>query len=140
MPDGQRCATSLEAVAIADALGYPVALKALGIAHKSEQNAVRLNLKDADAVRPAADDLAGLGSGLYVERMVTGAVAELIVGIIDDPQFGPVMTLGTGGVLVELLQDTATLLLPSSREDIENALRSLRMFPLLDGYRGKPKG
>ncbi len=129
----------MEAVAIADALGYPVALKALGIAHKSEQNAVRLNLKDADAVRSAADDLAGLGSGLYVERMVTGAVAELIVGIVDDPQFGPVMTLGTGGVLVELLQDTATLLLPSSREDIETALRSLRMFPLLDGYRGKPK-
>ena len=128
-----------EAVAIARRLGYPVALKALGIAHKSEQNAVRLNLKDADAVRSAADDLAGLGSGLYVERMVTGAVAELIVGIIDDPQFGPVMTLGTGGVLVELLQDTATLLLPSSREDIETALRSLRMFPLLDGYRGKPK-
>lgn len=139
VPDGQRCTTSLEAVAIANALGYPLALKALGIAHKSEQNAVRLNLKDADAVRSAADDLAGLGSGLYVERMVTGAVAELIVGIIDDPQFGPVMTLGTGGVLVELLQDTATLLLPSSREDIENALRSLRMFPLLDGYRGKPK-
>jgi len=70
---------------------------------------------------------------------VTGAVAELIVGIIDDPQFGPVMTLGTGGVLVELLQDTVTVLLPSSREDIETALRSLRMFPLLDGYRGKPE-
>ncbi|MBZ9654720.1 acetate--CoA ligase family protein [Phyllobacterium lublinensis] len=139
VPDGYRCATTADAVAAAERLGYPVALKALGIAHKSEHNAVRLNLKDAVEVRTAADDLSGLGTGLYVERMVTGGVAELIVGIVDDPQFGPVMTLGTGGVLVELLQDTATVLLPSSRNDIETALRSLRMFPLLDGYRGKPK-
>ncbi|PSH63154.1 acetate--CoA ligase family protein [Phyllobacterium sophorae] len=137
--DGRCCTSSDEAVAIADHLGYPVALKALGIAHKSERNAVRLNLRDADAVRSAANDLAGLGSGLYVERMVTGAVAELIVGITDDPQFGPVMTLGTGGVLVELLQDTVTMLLPSSREDTGAALRALRMFPLLNGYRGKPQ-
>ncbi|WP_027232569.1 acetate--CoA ligase family protein [Phyllobacterium sp. UNC302MFCol5.2] len=137
VPEGRRCQTADEAVLIANGLGYPVALKALGIAHKSEHNAVRLNLKSSDEVRSAANDLAGLGTGLYVERMVTGAVAELIVGIVDDPQFGPVMTLGTGGVLVELLQDTATLLLPSSREDIEAALRSLRMFPLLDGYRGR---
>ncbi|EJM98136.1 acetate--CoA ligase family protein [Phyllobacterium sp. YR531] len=139
VPNGQRCVTSDEAIAIANRLTYPVALKALGIAHKSEQNAVRLNLKDAGAVKEAADDLAGLGSGIYIERMVTGTVAELIVGIIDDPQFGPVMTLGTGGILVELLQDSVTLLLPSSREDIEAALRALRMFPLLDGYRGKPQ-
>ncbi len=139
VPDGRRCTTSDEAVAIAEHLGYPVALKALGIAHKSEHNAVRLNLKDATAIKSAADDLVGLGSGLYVERMVTGAIAELIVGIVDDPQFGPVMTLGTGGVLVELLQDTAMMLLPSSREDTEAALRALRMFPLLDGYRGKQK-
>lgn len=138
-PDGYRCATPDEAVAASERLGYPVALKALGIAHKSEHDAVRLNLKDATSVKAAASDLAGLGTGLYVERMVTGAVAELIVGIVDDPQFGPVMTLGTGGVLVELLQDTATLLLPSSRESVEAALRSLRMFPLLDGYRGQPK-
>ncbi|MEP7455639.1 acetate--CoA ligase family protein [Phyllobacterium sp. SB3] len=139
VPNGQRCSTTDEAAAIANKLTYPVALKALGIAHKSEQNAVRLNLKDANAVKAAADELVELGSGIYVERMITEAVAELIVGIIDDPQFGPVMTLGTGGVLVELLQDAVTLLLPSSREEIETALRSLRMFPLLDGYRGKPK-
>jgi acyl-CoA synthetase (NDP forming) len=56
-----------------------------------------------------------------------------------DPLFGPVMTVGSGGVLVELLQDTATLLLPASREEIEAALRGLKLFPLLDGYRGRPK-
>jgi acyl-CoA synthetase (NDP forming) len=71
--------------------------------------------------------------------MVTGGVAELIVGITRDPPFGPVMTVGSGGVLVELLQDSATLLLPTNREEIEAALRSLKLFPLLDGYRGRPK-
>ncbi|MBB2970338.1 acetate--CoA ligase family protein [Mesorhizobium sp. RMAD-H1] len=139
VPEGSRGTNADEAVTAAESLGYPVAIKALGIAHKSEMNAVRLNLKNAEAVRSAANELMPLGSGLYVERMVTGAVGELLVGILDDPQFGPVMTLGTGGVLVELLQDSVTLLLPSSRDEIEEALRSLRMFPLLDGYRGKPK-
>ena len=67
------------------------------------------------------------------------SVAELIVGITRDAVFGPVMTVGTGGVLVELLKDSATLLLPASRTEIETALRGLKMFPLLDGYRGRPK-
>ena len=100
-------------------------LKALGIAHKSEHSAVRLNLRDADAVqirgRASSQDSA---SGLYVERMVTGGGCRAYRRRHDDPQFGPVMTLGTGGVLVELLQDTVTVLLPSSREDMETALRA----------------
>ena len=86
-------------------------------------------------MRAAAQQLAGLGTGLYVERMVEGGVAELIVGITRDPLFGPVMTVGSGGVLVELLKDSATLLLPASRDDIEAALRgpeavsAARRFP-----------
>jgi acyl-CoA synthetase (NDP forming) len=116
-----------------------VALKALGVAHKSERGAVRLNLASAVEVEVAAGDLLPLGSGLYVEKMVTGGVAELIVGVTRDPLFGPVMTVGSGGVLVELLQDSATLLLPASRDDIEAALRGLKLFPLLGGYRGKPR-
>jgi acyl-CoA synthetase (NDP forming) len=139
VPAGRRASNADEAVAAADTLGYPVALKALGVAHKSEAGAVRLNLRDADAIRVAAAAMAGLGTGLYVERMVQGGVAELIVGITRDPLFGPVMTLGTGGVLVELLKDSATLLLPASRVEIEAALRGLKMFPLLDGFRGRPK-
>ena len=139
MPPGRRAANAAEAVAAARTLGFPVALKALGIAHKSEHGAVRLNLRDEASVRDAADALSALGSGLYIERMVSGGVAELIVGITRDPIFGPVMTIGSGGVLVELLKDSATLLLPSTRADIEAALRGLKMFPLLDGYRGRPK-
>jgi acyl-CoA synthetase (NDP forming) len=83
--------------------------------------------------------MAGLGNGLLVERMVSGGVAELIVGVAADPIFGPVMTIGSGGVMVELLEDRATLLLPAGRDEVEAALRSLRLFPLLDGFRGRPR-
>ncbi|MFN3550108.1 MAG: acetate--CoA ligase family protein, partial [Mesorhizobium sp.] len=139
VPAGCRAANADEAAAAAEALGFPVAVKALGVAHKSEAGAVKLNLRDADAVRAAALAMAGLGAGLYVERMVTGGIGELIVGVTRDPLFGPVMTVGTGGVMVELLQDTATLLLPASRDVVEAALRGLKLFPLLDGFRGRPK-
>jgi acyl-CoA synthetase (NDP forming) len=139
VPPGRRAAAADEAVAAASAIGFPVALKALGVAHKSEAGAVKLNLKDEASVRGATEQLARLGTGLYVERMVEGGVAELIVGITRDPLFGPVMTLGTGGILVELLKDSATLLLPASRDDVEAALRGLKLFPLLDGFRGRPK-
>jgi succinyl-CoA synthetase beta subunit len=139
VPAGRRALDSGEAVAAADALGFPVALKALGVAHKSEAGAVKLNLRDAESVSEAAIELSPLGNGLYVERMVQGGVAELIVGLTRDPLFGPVMTIGSGGVLVELLKDSATLLLPASRRELEEALRGLKLFPLLDGFRGRPK-
>lgn len=139
VPAGRRTASVAESVAAAQEIGYPVALKALGVAHKSEAGAVKLGLKDETSVLAAAESLVGLGSGLYVERMVEGGVAELIVGITRDPLFGPVMTVGTGGVLVELLKDSATLLLPATRDEIEAALRGLKLFPLLDGFRGRPK-
>jgi acyl-CoA synthetase (NDP forming) len=138
VPEG-KAATPDGAAAAAEALGFPVALKALGVAHKSELGAVRLNLADAQTVRAAAADLQSLGSALYVEKMVTDVAAELIVGVTRDPLFGPVMTVGSGGVLVELLEDSATLLLPAAREEVEAALRGLKLFPLLDGYRGRPK-
>ncbi|MFZ2100808.1 MAG: acetate--CoA ligase family protein, partial [Oricola sp.] len=139
VPDGRRVSGEDQAAEAGKTLGYPVALKALGIAHKSERGAVRLNLRDEKTLRDAAVDLSLLGTGLYVERMVEGAVAELIVGVTRDPLFGPVLTLGSGGVLVELLEDSRTLLLPATRGEIEAALRALRLFPLLDGYRGRPK-
>jgi acyl-CoA synthetase (NDP forming) len=140
VPEGRRVRDVAEAVEAATALGFPVALKALGIAHKSEHGAVRLNLRDAMAVKGAATALLHLGTGLYVERMIEGGAAELIVGVTRDPLFGPVMTVGSGGVLVELLKDSATLLLPATAEEIEAALRGLKLFPLLDGYRGRAKG
>lgn len=139
VPAGIVAASVADAVDAAGKIGFPLALKALGVAHKSETGAVRLNLRDADTVRSVAEALLPLGTGLFVEKMIEGGVAELIVGITHDALFGPVMTIGTGGVLVELLQDSATLLLPASRDEIERALRGLKMFPLLEGYRGRPK-
>jgi acyl-CoA synthetase (NDP forming) len=139
VPQGKVSASADEAATHAESLGFPLAVKALGLAHKSELGAVRTGLGDAAAVHAAAVELSCLGAGLYVERMVEGAVAELIVGVIRDPFFGPVMTVGAGGVLVDLLGDAATLLLPVTEAGIEEALRSLRVFPLLDGHRGRPK-
>ncbi len=139
VPAGLEAGSTDEAVAAAEQLGFPVALKAMGVAHKSEAGAVALNIRDDAALREAAHRLIGLGSGLYVERMVRDGVAELIVGFTQDPLFGPVMTLGSGGIMVELLKDFATLLLPASRDDIETALRGLKLFALLDGFRGRPK-
>ena len=116
VPKGIEAGSTDEAVAAAEQLGFPVALKALGVAHKSEAGAVVLNIRDDAALREAAHRLIELGTGLYVERMVQGGVAELIVGFTRDPLFGPVMTVGSGGVMVELLKDSATLLLPATRE------------------------
>ena len=113
-------------------------LKALGIAHKTEHNAVRLNLGSAAEVERAAGELFALTPRLYLEKM-HDAVAELIVGVVRDAQFGPVLTLGSGGILVELLQDVVSLLLPASREDIAQALGELRSAPFLEGFRGRPR-
>jgi len=70
---------------------------------------------------------------------VTGGLAELIVGVTRNAQFGLALTIGAGGIWVELLSDSATLLLPATRADIERGLRGLRCFPLLDGHRGRPR-
>ncbi len=117
---------------------FPAVLKALGIAHKTEQNAVRLNLTSEAEVEQAKVDLNRLSKALYLESMVQEPIAELIVGITRDAQFGLVLTIGSGGVLVEILQDSQTLLVPASREDVENAIKQLKSLPLMQGYRGKP--
>lgn len=133
----------------AAALEGPFALKAVSAAlpHKTEAGAVALGLADADAVVSAAGAMreriargSGIGIGRFLlEPMVEGALAELIVGVKADPQFGMVLVIGAGGILVELLNDACRLLLPVSRGEIEAGLRGLKVFRLLDGYRGKPK-
>ena len=137
IPTGARAATIDEAAERAAEIGYPVALKALGLAHKTERGAMRLALTGEESVRAAAAELLALGSELLVEEMFE-AVAELIVGVVRDARFGLVLTLGSGGIFVEVLRDTRTLLLPAPRADIEAALDALRSAPLLHGYRGGP--
>ncbi len=139
VPRGARADSPAAAVKVADAIGYPVALKALGIAHKTERGALRLDLADAAAVERAASDLLQLGDSLYVESM-HDAVAEVLAGVTRDPQFGLVLTLASGGVLVELVGDSRVLLVPAGRDEIENALGELRVGALLRGFRGGPAG
>lgn len=131
-----------QAVQAACDLGFPVVVKAVSrtLVHKTEAGAVRLNLRSAAEVDAAVQAMASLSQQFLVERMAQGAVAEIIVGLRRDAQFGLALTLGAGGVLVELLQDAKTLLLPASRADIRGALASLRCWPLLAGYRGRPAG
>ena len=141
IPQG-HCVSPQEAAEIADKLGFPVVVKAVSdtLAHKTEAGGVQLNLKSAEAVDAAVASMAHLSSTFLVERMAQDVVAEVIVGVTRDPQFGLALTLGSGGILVELMQDAATLLLPVTPEAIRGALQSLKIWPLLNGYRGRPAG
>lgn len=138
-----------EAAQAASALGFPVVLKIVSdkVPHKTEAGAVKLNLKNTTEVSDAASaiarnvsGIAGAGDRFLVERMMGGAVAELIIGLKRDPQFGLALVLGSGGILVELIKDSTVLLLPTSREDVAKALASLRGYRLLQGFRGRPVG
>ena len=126
----------------ADAIGYPVVVKAVSdtIAHKTEAGAVKLNLKDCASVIEAAKAMAHLSDQMLVEAMQTGVVAEMIVGVTRDPLFGPTLTFGSGGILVELLKDAASVLLPTSRAEVERAFDGLKLAHLVAGFRGRAKG
>jgi acyl-CoA synthetase (NDP forming) len=112
----------------------PLALKGMGFAHKTEAGAVRLDLEtlDGQAEMPGA-------RGYLAEEMVQGAVAEVLLGLRRDPVYGIGLTLGLGGVTAELLADTVTLILPAGEDEVLAALRRLRLWPLLDGYRGRAR-
>ena len=131
-----RSVHGLTAISAAAAeLRPPFAIKGVGLAHKSEHAAVRLAVMPEDVVAIAAD----IGTDdVLIEEMITGAVAELLVGVTRDDAHGYVLTLGAGGVLTEILRDTVSLLLPVQSTEIEVALNTLNCAPLLAGYRGKP--
>jgi acetyl-CoA synthetase len=101
---------------------------------------VVLNVRNATDAMAAAQKLSALSDTLLVEEMIADGVAEILVGLIVDPQFGQVLVLGSGGVLTELLADSVTLLPPFTRSSVESALASLKLGKLLHGYRGKPAG
>jgi acyl-CoA synthetase (NDP forming) len=138
-----RLARSIEAaVAAATEIGFPVAVKAVAAAlnHKTELGAVKLRLADAAAVRDAATQLAPIGESLLVEEMITDSIAELIIGVNRDPVFGWYLAVGSGGTLVNLVDDTRILMLPASRSDIMEAMRTLKVAAILAGYRGQKSG
>jgi len=138
--------TPEQAGAAATELGGPVALKAVAprLLHKTEARGVRLGLSGAGQVEAAAREMAAAVAAaghtvqrFLVQRMVEGGV-ELLVGVVNDASFGPVVACGAGGVAVELLNDVAVRITPLTDRDAAEMVRSLQTFPLLDGYRGAP--
>jgi len=117
-------------------VGYPLVLKGLGLAHKSEAGAVALGIESEAGLLAAAERMAA--EDFLVEPMIGGAVAELLVGVTLDPAHGYVLTLAAGGTRTEILADSSCLLLPVTAEEVGAALSRLRMAPMLDGYRGAP--
>ena len=163
MPQGEVVDADSAAGAAAR-IGFPVVVKAVGLDHKSDVGGVAVNLKDANAVARAAARLAVLsperkvlvesqveggamsrpstsgtrGGKVLVESQVEGGLAELLVSVRSSHPIGWLLTLGAGGELVEVLDDTACLLLPESHEAVRSALERLRVWPLLAGFRGRP--
>ncbi len=138
VPEGVVCPIE-EAATMAATLGFPVVVKASSaeLAHKTEAGGVALNLGNDHDVHIAAERMRHLGDTVLVERMMPGAVCELIVGIKTDPQFGLALVIGAGGILAELLKDTVTLLLPVDRPEIAAGLARLKVAKLIDGFRGR---
>jgi ATP-grasp domain len=133
--------TADRAAGAARALGFPVVMKAAGaFEHKSDVGGVILDVRTVADAASAAERLARIAGTLLVEEMVTDAVAEVLVGITVDPQLGALLVLGAGGVLAELLRDTATLLPPFTSAAVQEALGRLGIGRLLGGYRGRPPG
>jgi acetyl coenzyme A synthetase (ADP forming)-like protein len=141
-----HAATPLEAGLAAQKLSGKVALKAVapGLIHKTEVGAVHLELAGKNETVKAADvilkklETTGLeGTGFIVQPMVEAGI-EMLVGVTHDPVFGPIVVCGAGGVLVELLKDVVIRITPLTDQDASEMVRSLKTFPLLNGYRGGP--
>lgn len=148
LPPGGVARSADEAVALADRVGYPVAIKLVSkqILHKTEVGGVQLHLKNADAVRKAMvaieqrlrdRDLQAAMEGVIVQPMLSAGV-ELMVGMTQDKLFGPLIAFGLGGIHVEILKDVCFRVTPLSDVDVQHMIRNIKGFRLLEGYRGHP--
>ena len=136
VPSG--CVTTRDGIEqAATQIGYPITLKALGIAHKSEVGAVHVGIANEQALKVAVERMPDTLRYL-VESTVTDVVAEMLVSVRRDYPIGWVLTLGFGGVLTELWADVTHLLLPVTRDQVTAALSTLHSYPLLTGFRGRP--
>lgn len=134
VPESRAGVGRADVVDCAEKIGFPVVLKGEGVAHKTEAGAVKLHLADAVQVRAAAQEMQA--ETFLVEEMITGTIAELLIGVVADPAHGFVLTLAAGGTLTEILEDGQSLLLPTTDADIRHALGQLKINPLLIGFRG----
>ncbi|MFX1319471.1 MAG: acetate--CoA ligase family protein [Promethearchaeota archaeon] len=139
--------TEDEAVKAADTIGYPVVLKILSrdVIHKSDVGGVIINVKDADAVREGYQSIISNVQkhveharikGIFVEEFVPAGV-EVIIGAIKDPQFGPALMFGLGGIFVEVLKDVSFRVAPITKYDAQEMLHEIKGYPILTGVRGQ---
>ena len=125
-------------ISAANTIGYPVTVKSLGLAHKSDSGGVRVGLRNEAALLAAVAAMPSTPAGYLLEATVTDVVAEVLVAVRRDHPVGWLVTVGFGGVQAELWHDVAHLLAPVGPDDVLGALRSLRSWPLLAGFRGRP--
>lgn len=137
-----------EAVKAAEKTGFPVVLKVVSpdVVHKSDVGGVRLGLESNEDVEEAFDEIMDAVKAAQPDARIEGvavqsmapAGAEVIVGMSKDPQFGPVMMFGLGGILVEVLKDVAFRIVPLEPKDAREMVREIKGFPVLEGVRGQP--
>ena len=137
--------TKDETIAAAEKIGFPVVLKLMAedVVHKSDTGAVKLNIRNKEEAGNAFDDLMKIESQsekqISVQKMADEPITELIIGMTTDAQFGPALMFGIGGILVELLEDVSFRIAPITDYDAKEMIHEIKGFPILDGYRGKPK-
>jgi acetyltransferase len=148
-PQETLAGTEAAAVEAAEEIGYPVVLKVVSpdIQHKTEIGGVRVGLEDAQSVASAYREVMEAArqlhpearlEGVLIQEMISPSAVEVIVGLLQDPDFGPVILFGSGGILVELLQDSSLRLPPLHREEALEMIHETRGACLLQGFRGSP--
>jgi len=139
--------TQKEAVSLSRKMGFPVVFKIASpdVIHKSDSGGVKLSLNNAAEVKKAYDEILkkvkrqypkAAVHGVSVQKMVRPGT-EVIIGTSQDPQFGPVIMFGLGGIFVELLKDVSFRVIPVKRKDAQEMIEEIKGYPLLQGYRGK---
>jgi len=145
VPAQKLTSSKEETVKAAEEIGLPVVMKLMAedIVHKSDTGAVKLNIKTTEDVEKAYDELMNIptqkAKRISVQKMADEPITELIIGMTTDPQFGPALMFGIGGILVELLEDVSFRIAPVTEYDCREMIKEIKGFPILDGYRGKPK-
>jgi len=139
-----------EAIKFSNKIGYPVVAKLMSpdIVHKTEAGVIKLNLMSDNEVSNAFNNVIQIAKnyhhavkifGVNIQKMAENGVVEIIIGAMRDVNFGPVLMFGLGGIFVEIFKDVSYRVCPISISEAEKMIQSIKSFPLLDGYRGKPK-
>ena len=145
IPAQKLTSTKEETVSAGKGIGFPIVLKLMAedIVHKSDTGAVKLNIKNEEETANAFEELIDIPSQaeklISVQKMADEPITELIIGMTTDAQFGPALMFGIGGILVELLEDVSFRIAPITEYDAREMIKEIKGFPILDGYRGKPK-